>query len=175
MYSADCVSFTVWLQAYMFFDLLCYQKVPTLFPVDSDIVSPLRLRWVKGVCVFRCNLPPALLADWPGSFTCHWGNTGMERTPNKSQHRKWTLQKKILLLLLPGFELATFRLRVRRSYQQAPGNEFTRNLSGNIRQQQSQLADKQTHSELFRTSQIFPEVMWNWKIFRCPHLIIYAH
>ena len=32
---------------------------PTL---PSDIVSPLRLRWVKGVYVFRCNLPPALLA-----------------------------------------------------------------------------------------------------------------
>ena len=28
-----------------------------------------------------CNLPPALLAEWPGSFTCHCGNTGVERTP----------------------------------------------------------------------------------------------
>ena len=25
------------------------------------------------VCVFRCNLPPALLAEWPGSFTCCCG------------------------------------------------------------------------------------------------------
>ena len=24
---------------------------------------PLRLRWVKDVCVFMCNLPPALLAE----------------------------------------------------------------------------------------------------------------
>ena len=37
---------------------------------------------------------------------------------NKSQHAKLTLEKKILLPLLPGFELATFRSRFRRSYQQ---------------------------------------------------------
>ena len=94
---------------------------PDRFPqyacMDSGIVSPLRLRWVKGVCVFRCNPPPALLAERPGSFTRHCGNTGMEWTPNKSQHTKLTLEKKILLPLLPGFELTTFR--VRRSYQQA--------------------------------------------------------
>ena len=39
----------------------------------------------------------------------------MERTPNKSQHKKLTLEEKILLPLLPGFELGTFRSRVRRS------------------------------------------------------------
>ena len=49
---------------------------------------------------------------------CHCGNTGLERTPNKSQHKKLTVEKKILLPLLPEFELATFRSRVRRSYQQ---------------------------------------------------------
>ena len=70
------------------------------------------------VCL-RCDLPPALLAEWPGSFTCYCGNTGVEWTPNKSQHTKLTLEKKILPPLLPGFELATFRSRVRRSYQQA--------------------------------------------------------
>ena len=43
----------------------------------------------------------------------------MERTPNKSQHVKLTLEKKILPPLLPGLELATFRSRVRRSHQQA--------------------------------------------------------
>ena len=42
----------------------------------------------------------------------------MERTPNKGQHTKLTLEMKILLPLLPGFELATFRSRVRRSNQQ---------------------------------------------------------
>ena len=44
---------------------------------------------------------------------------GVERTPNKSQHTKLTLEKKILLPLLPGFELATFRSQIRRSNQQA--------------------------------------------------------
>ena len=43
----------------------------------------------------------------------------MERAPNKSQHTKLTLEKKILPPLTPGFELATFRSRVRRSNQQA--------------------------------------------------------
>ena len=38
---------------------------------------------------------------------CHCSNTGLERTPSKSQHTHLTLQKKILPPLLPGFELAT--------------------------------------------------------------------
>ena len=55
------------------------------------------------------------LAEWPWSFKCHRGNTGVERTPNESQHTKWTPEKKILPPLLPGFELATFRSGVRGS------------------------------------------------------------
>ena len=31
--------------------------------------------------VVSCNLPPALLAEWPGSFTCYCSNTGVEQTP----------------------------------------------------------------------------------------------
>ena len=46
-------------------------------------------------------------------FTCHCGSTGVKRTPIKSQHTKLTLEKKILPPLLLGFELATFRSRVR--------------------------------------------------------------
>ena len=34
-------------------------QVPTLC-LHNSIISPLWLRWVKGVCVFRSNLPPAL-------------------------------------------------------------------------------------------------------------------
>ena len=68
--------------------------------------------------LFGCNTPPALLAEWPGPFSCHCGYTGVERTPNKSQHTKMTLEKKILPPLLPGFELATFRSRVWRSTKQ---------------------------------------------------------
>ena len=52
-------------------------------------------------------------------ITCHCGTTGVEQTPNKSQHRKLTLEKKILPPLLPGFELETFRSRFWRSNQQA--------------------------------------------------------
>ena len=88
-------------------------KVPTQC-LDST-VSPLRLRWVKDVCMCRCNLPSALLAEWSGSFTCHCGNTGVERTPNESQHIKLALEKNILPPLLQGLELATFRSRVWRS------------------------------------------------------------
>ena len=43
----------------------------------------------------------------------------MERTANKSQHTKLTLEKKILPPLLTGFELGTFRSRVWPSDQQA--------------------------------------------------------
>ena len=50
---------------------------------------------------------------------CHCSNRGVEQTPNKSQHAKLTLEKKILLQLLLGFELTTFRSRVPRSNQQA--------------------------------------------------------
>ena len=45
----------------------------------------------NGVCVFSCNLPPALLAEWPGSFTCYCGNTGVERIPKwvSTECRPW--------------------------------------------------------------------------------------
>ena len=63
------------------------------------------------------------------AVTCHlrfWQNDqgllratavtrGWNRYQNKSQHRKWTLEKKILLPLQQGFEPAIFRSRVRRS------------------------------------------------------------
>ena len=37
--------------------------------LDST-VCPFTLCQVRSTCMFRCNLPPALLADWQGSFTC---------------------------------------------------------------------------------------------------------
>ena len=43
--------------------------------------------------MFSCNPPPALLAQWPGSFLCYCSNMGMERIVNqKGQHRKLTLE-----------------------------------------------------------------------------------
>ena len=79
----------------------------------DSIVSPLWPRGIKGVFVLSCKLLPALLAEWPGSLTSHYGNKGVERKPNKNQHRKLTLEKKILLPLFPGFELKIVRSRVR--------------------------------------------------------------
>ena len=43
-------------------------------------VTPFKATWkMYGACVFSFNLPPARLAEWPGSFTCYCGNTGEER------------------------------------------------------------------------------------------------
>ena len=61
--------------------------------------DPTSLGQVKGVCVFRCNLPPALLAKWPGSFMCYCGNKGVEQTPNKTQHTHTHTDKHTLLSL----------------------------------------------------------------------------
>ena len=58
--------------------------------------------------MFSCNLPPALLAEWLGSFPATVITQGWNTYGNKSQHRKLTLEKKILLLLLQGLEPATF-------------------------------------------------------------------
>ena len=44
---------------------------------------------------------------------------GLGDVYKRQEHTKLTLEKKILQPILPGFELATFRLRVRRSNQQA--------------------------------------------------------
>ena len=63
-----------------------------------------------------------------GLFYVHQGNTGVEWTPDKSQHTKLTLEKKFLPPLLPGFELATFRARVWRStnmLSRLPEREFS--------------------------------------------------
>ena len=54
---------------------------------------------------------------------------GLNGSRRKNQHTKLTLAKKFLPPLLPGFEVATFRSRVRRSNQQAipasTGNDLT--------------------------------------------------
>ena len=58
--------------------------------------QPTRLRWVKGVGIFRCNLPLALLADDWGLLRATAVTRGVGRTPNKSQHTKLTQEKNIL-------------------------------------------------------------------------------
>ena len=88
-------------------------QVPTLC-LDS-IISPLPLCWVKDVCMFRCNLPLHFWQNDRGLLRATVVTSGVGRTPNKSQHRKLSLEKKILPPLLPGLELATFWSRVRGS------------------------------------------------------------
>ena len=93
----------------VFPDELHVSSIPDRFPhCACGIVRLLWLHWVKDVCMSRCNLPPILLAEWPGSFTCHCSTTGVEWTLNKSQYTKLTLERKILLPLLLRFEFATF-------------------------------------------------------------------
>ena len=65
-----------------------------------------------GACMFSCNLPPALLAEWLESFTCYYSNLGWNDDRNMSQHRKLTLENKMLLL---GLKPATFRPQIQRS------------------------------------------------------------
>ena len=49
----------------VFPDELRVSSFPDRFPhcLDSGMVSSLRLLKIKGVCVFRCNLSPALLVE----------------------------------------------------------------------------------------------------------------
>ena len=69
-------------------------------------VTSCKATYVRCTCV-SCNLPPALLAEWPGSFMCCCGNTGeWNRYENRSQHRKLTLEKKILPPCRPTAVLA---------------------------------------------------------------------
>ena len=53
-----------------------------------------------GVCVFRCNLPHALLSEWLGSL------------PNKNHYTKLTLEKKMIPLLLLELKHTTFQSQV---------------------------------------------------------------
>ena len=59
---------------------LVSRYVPSLC-LHSSIVGPLQLPRVKGVHMFRYNLLPALLAEWPGSLMCHCSNIGVKWTP----------------------------------------------------------------------------------------------
>ena len=87
-------------------------SVRSVYTIQSCTMSLHAKPHTSGVTVFSCNLPPALSAEWPA---CYCGNTGVELIGNKSQHRKFTLEKKILPPVLQGFEPATFQSRVRRS------------------------------------------------------------
>ena len=53
----------------------------SVYTIQPCTMSLHAKRHTKGACVFSSNLPPARLAEWPGSFTCYCGNTGVERIP----------------------------------------------------------------------------------------------
>ena len=90
-------------------------SVYTIQPCTSSQCHNSKPQSYVGVCVFSCNLLPALLAGWPGSFTCYCGKTGVEGTPNYEPHGQRTQGKNILPPLLPGLEPETFRSQLRRS------------------------------------------------------------
>ena len=92
----------------------------------------------------RCNVPSALLAEWPGSSMCHCGNTGVKRTLNKRQHTKLTLEKKTLPPLLLGFELATFQSQVRHSIPAYSFNRPWKDSNTQAKQRMGTQADRQT-------------------------------
>ena len=60
-------------------------------------------------CLFRYNMPLALLAEWQGSFVCYCGNTKVEWIPKK-EHRKLTLEKTFLPVLLELEPITPFLL-----------------------------------------------------------------
>ena len=72
---------------------LVFWYVPWLC-LDSGIVSP--LCWDKGVCLFRCNLPPALLTEWQGNATVvtwgwnrHWIRVNLFCIKNRRPAATW--------------------------------------------------------------------------------------
>ena len=72
---------------------------------------------------------------------------GVERTTNKSQHTKLTLEKKISPPFLPGFELVTFQSRVRHSLTGIPIMK-ERSLSQTALQLRYRLSDTHTRNNI---------------------------
>ena len=70
-------------------------------PGQHRQLTPTSLIGSRVYCVFTINLPPALLAERPGLLRATAITRGVERTLNKRQHKKLTLEKKICLPLLP--------------------------------------------------------------------------
>ena len=49
---------------------------------------------IRKVHVFSYNLPPALSAEWPGSFTCYCGNTVVKHTKIRVSTEGWPWRRK---------------------------------------------------------------------------------
>ena len=81
-----------------------WARFPDRLSGQHSQLTPTSLGHEYGVCVFRCNLPLHFWQYDRGLLPFHWGNTEMERTPKKIQHRKLIPRKKMLPPLLPGIE-----------------------------------------------------------------------
>ena len=61
-------------------------------------VTSCKKPYTSGACVFSCNLPPALLAERPGSFTCYCSNTGGgPDTKRRVSTESWPWRRKFSL------------------------------------------------------------------------------
>ena len=106
----------------MFPQKLRESSFPDMFPHYAWTVTYSAHSDFVGSRVYACLCVTCHLHFWQNDRGLLRGNAetrGVDRTPNKSQHTKLALEKKILPPLQPGFELATFRSRVQYSYQQA--------------------------------------------------------
>ena len=80
-----------------------WDEIPSQFhsSVHSSLDSIVKLDFYlfKDACIFICNQLPAHLAEWPYLLLlllflmCYIGNTRVEWIPNKSKHKKLTLEK----------------------------------------------------------------------------------
>ena len=59
----------------------CHLGTSSVYTIQPCTISLHAKPNTYGVCVFSCNLPPALLAERPGSFMGYCGNTGVEGIP----------------------------------------------------------------------------------------------
>ena len=55
----------------------CCLSACFVYTIQSFIIKP----HMQGARAFSYNMPPALLAEWPGSFACYCGNTGLKWIP----------------------------------------------------------------------------------------------
>ena len=74
--------------------------------------------------MFSCNLPPALVAEWPGSFMCHCSNMGLKGYQSKSQHRKLIQEKEILGVVCTLKQSPGRRWTSRGKQRSIPANSF---------------------------------------------------
>ena len=71
-----------------------YCRLSMLYTILPCLMSLHAKPHTSCACVFRCNLSPALLAQWPGSSMCYCGNTGAEQIPKWVSTECWPWRRK---------------------------------------------------------------------------------